>query len=102
MPLRIFKLGRFDTFRSRMKRARNEAYSRGFLEGELFTLAVGDGFRRDQALDWLNTVIEEGREELESQRASERVVEAWDMSCRIAFSLEIARVANLQLPNTSP
>ena len=102
MPLRIFKLGRFDTFPSRMKRARNEGYSRGFLEGKLFTLAVGDGFRRDQALDWLNTVIEEGREELESQHASERVVEAWDMSCRIAFSLEIARIANLQLPNASP
>ena len=90
MPLRIFQFGRLDTFPSRMKRARNEGYARGLMEGKLFALAVGDGFRRDQVLDWLNTVIEEGREELENQHASEREVEAWDMSCRIAFSLEIA------------
>jgi hypothetical protein len=90
MPLRVFQFGRFETFLSRIKRARNEGYARGFLEGRLFTSAVGDGFKRDQALDRLNTVIEEGREELENRRASEREVEAWDMSCRIAFLLEIA------------
>jgi hypothetical protein len=74
-----------------MKRARDDAYSRGFLEAKLFRLAVGKDFDRKQVLDWLNTVINDGRAELEDQHALEREVEAWDMSCRIAFLLEIAR-----------
>jgi hypothetical protein len=57
--------------------------------GKLFTLAA-EGFRREQLLDWLDNSIEEGREELSLQRASEREVEPWDMSCRIAFLVEIA------------
>jgi hypothetical protein len=89
MPLRFFKLGRADTFPSRMNRARNEGYFRGSTEGKLFKLPVGKVFERGQALDWLNTVIEEGREELQNQHATEREVEAWDMSCRIAFLVEI-------------
>jgi hypothetical protein len=90
MSLRVFKLGRADTFLSRVERARDEGYSRGFMEGGLFKLAVGGSFNRAQVLDWLDNVIEEGREELNNQHASEREVEAWDMSCRIAFLLEIA------------
>lgn len=73
-----------------MKRARNEGYLRGSLEAKLFKLAVGESFKREQALDWLDNIIEEGRAELNLQRASEREVEAWDMSCRIAFFVEIA------------
>jgi hypothetical protein len=73
-----------------MKRARNEGHLRGSLEAKLFKLAVGDSFKHEQALDWLHTIIEEGCAELSDQRASEREVEAWDMSCRIAFFVEIA------------
>jgi hypothetical protein len=84
------KPDRADTFLSRMERARNEGYLCGSREGKLFTLAVGKVFTREQATDWLDNVIEEGREELNDQHATEREVEAWDMSCRIAFLLEIA------------
>jgi hypothetical protein len=91
MPFRIFfKPGRGETLLSRMKRARGEGYSRGYWRGRLFTLAVGEGFKREQALDWLDNVIEEGREERYDQHASGREAEAWDMSCPIAFLLEIA------------
>jgi hypothetical protein len=89
MPFQIFKPGRADTFVSRMERVRNDAYSRGTFEGKVFKLAVGRDFQREQALDWLSTVIDEGREDLEAQHALEREVEAWDMSCRIAFLVEI-------------
>jgi hypothetical protein len=90
MPIQIFKSGLADTFLSRLKRAKNEGYSCGALEGKLFKLAVGKVFERQQALDWLDNVIEEGREDLHQQHAPEREVEAWDMSCRIAFLVEIA------------
>jgi hypothetical protein len=46
--------------------------------------------RTYQVLDWLRTAVDEGRAELESQHALEREVEAWDMSFRIAFLVEIA------------
>jgi hypothetical protein len=89
MPLQIFKAGRADTFASRMERTQNDAYSHGALEGKLFKLAAGKDFKREQALDWLSAVIDEGRGDLEAQHALEREVEAWDMSCRIAFLVEI-------------
>jgi hypothetical protein len=89
MPWLIDRSQRPDDFRSRVKRARNEGYLLGAREGKLFKLAVGQSFTHEQALDWLNNIIEEGREELEDQHAAEREVEAWDMSCRIAFLLEI-------------
>ena len=41
-------------------------------------------------MDWLQTNVDEGRGELEAQQAREREVEAADMSCRIAFLVEIA------------
>ena len=40
----------------------------------MFILAVGEDFKREQVLDWLDNVIEEGREELSLQYASERKV----------------------------
>ena len=73
-----------------MKRARNEAYLRGAQEAKMFRLAVGGSYQRQQALDWLDTVIEEGRAELEDQHALDREVEAWDMSCRIMFWVTLA------------
>jgi hypothetical protein len=84
------KPDRADTFLSRMKRARNEGYLCGSREGKLCKLAVGKAFTREQATDWLDSTIDEGRSELNDQHATEREVEAWDMSCRIAFLLEIA------------
>jgi hypothetical protein len=88
--MRVFKFGRLDTFLARMQRARNEGYLCGSREGKLFTLAVGKVFTREQVLDWLDNVIDEGRSELKDQHATEREIEAWDMSCRIMFLLEVA------------
>ncbi len=79
-----------DSFQARMQRARNEGYARGAREAKLFELAVGKVFEREQALDWLNTAIDDGRAELVAQHALEREIEAWDMSCRIAFLVAIA------------
>ena len=84
-----FKLGRADTLQSRVKRVRDEGYSRGAREAKLFKLAVGSVFERERSLDWLSAVIDDGRAELGDQHSLEREVEAWDMSCRIAFLLEI-------------
>jgi hypothetical protein len=86
----IFKSARAHTFEARMKRARNEGYARGTREARLFRLAVRKDFERRQAMDWLQTIVDEGRGELEAQHALEREVDAWDMSCRIAFLVRIA------------
>ena len=85
-----FKTARAHTFEARMQRARNEGYSRGSREAKLFRLALSRAFEREQALDWLTTVIDDGRAELEAQHALDREIEAWDMSCRIAFMVAIA------------
>jgi hypothetical protein len=90
MPLLNRKATRADTFEARMQRARNEGYARGFLEAKLFESAVGVIFPRNRALEWLSTAIDGGRAELDAQRALEREVEAWDMSCRIAFLVAIS------------
>jgi hypothetical protein len=81
---------RTDDLAGRMARAREEAYLRGAHEGKMFRLATGRSYQRQQALDWLDTVIEEGRAELEAQHALGREVEAWDMSCRIMFWVTLA------------
>jgi hypothetical protein len=85
-----FKTARAHTFEARMQRARNEGYSCGVREARLFRLAVGKDFEREQATDWLTTAIDEGRAELADQRALDCEIEAWDMSCRIAFMVVIA------------
>jgi hypothetical protein len=90
VPLQILNLRRADTFLSRIQRGRDDGYAREFLEGRLFKLAVAEGFKREQLFDWLDNAIDEGREERDLQHASEREAEAWDMSCRIAFFVEIA------------
>jgi hypothetical protein len=74
-----------------MQRARNEGYVRGAQEARLFRLAMAPPFQREQAArDWLNTAIDDGRAELEAQHALEREVDAWDMSCRIMFMVQIS------------
>ncbi|MGC2812324.1 MAG: hypothetical protein WA303_18345 [Bradyrhizobium sp.] len=72
-----------------MQRARDEGYARGAGEARLFKLAVGESFQRQQALDWIGTAIDEARVDLEAQHALEREIEAFDMSCRIAFLVAI-------------
>jgi hypothetical protein len=78
------------TLCARMLRSRNEGYERGAREAKLFRLAVADSFQRQQALDWLNAAIDDGRAELEAQHALEREIDAWDLSCRIMFMLVMA------------
>lgn len=79
-----------DTFASRIQRAKREGFTCGSREAKLFRLAIGQAvFTRDQAHSWLNTVIDDGRAELEAQHALEREIEAWDIACRIAFMVEI-------------
>jgi hypothetical protein len=89
MPFPNFSRGQANTFQARMQRARNEGYSHGAREAKLFKLAVGKVFERESALDWLSSAIDDGRRELDTQHALEREIEAWDMSCRIAFMVAI-------------
>jgi hypothetical protein len=80
---------RLDTFAARIRRSKSEGFACGAREGKLFRLAVGKS-AGDQVYGWLNAAIDEGRAELEAQHALEREIEAWDMSCRIAFLVQIA------------
>jgi hypothetical protein len=88
-----FKRTQADTLEARMRRARNEGCVRGAKEAELFKARVGKVFERERALDWVNNAICDGRADLQSQHALEREIEAWDMSCRIAFLIRIERRA---------
>jgi hypothetical protein len=81
--------GRPDTLSGRIARSRNEGYLRGAHEAKLFRLAMAGTFRRQQALDWLNIAIDDGRAELEAQHALEGEIEAWDLSCRIMFMVMV-------------
>jgi hypothetical protein len=64
---------------------------RGALEAMLFRVSrSGKAPDYYQALEWLQAVVDEGRSELETQRAFERELEAWEMSCRIAFMIRLA------------
>lgn len=83
--LRFRRNDRTYNLSGRMTRARNEAYLRGAHEAKVFRLVTGNAYRRDQALDWLNNAVQEGRSELETQHALGYEIEAWDMSCRIMF-----------------
>ena len=81
---------RLDTFAARIHRAKQEGFACGSREGKSFRLAVKNaGYGRERVYVWLNSVVHEGRAELEAQHSLEREVEAWDMSCRIAFLVEI-------------
>jgi hypothetical protein len=83
--------GRIDILDARIQRAKIEGFACGSREAKLFLLSVGKAdFGRAQTHEWLNTVVEEGRVGLQAQRALEQETEAWDMSCRIAFLVEIA------------
>lgn len=89
MPIPTLTRGRADTFEARKQRARDEGYARGAGEALLFKLAVGKDFQRQQALDWIETAIDEGRVDLEARHTPEREIEAFDISCRIAFLVAI-------------
>jgi hypothetical protein len=75
----------------RLQRARSAGEARGALEAKLFRVSrSGKAPDYYQALEWLQAVVDEGRSELETQRAFERELEAWEMSCRIAFMIRLA------------
>jgi hypothetical protein len=54
----------------------------------LFALAVGEGLKRQQALDWLDNLIEEGQG---AEHACEREVEARDCLAGLRFCLRSRR-----------
>jgi hypothetical protein len=84
------KPARTGSFVARMEPMRRARYLRGRDEAKLFVLSAGNDLAHHQAVAWINAVIEEGRSELQTQRAIEREIEAWDMSCRIMFMVMIA------------
>jgi hypothetical protein len=90
MRFPTFRAGRADTLTARMRRARDDGFYRGSAEAKLFKLAAGGSFAGEQAENWINTAIEDGRSELEAQHALDREIEAWDLSVRIAFFVAIA------------
>jgi hypothetical protein len=76
--------------RDRQRLARKAGYARGDREARLFRLATTGAFQREQALELLNTAIDDGRGDPRDQRALEREIDAWDMSCRIMFMVQIS------------
>jgi hypothetical protein len=57
------------------------------LQAKLFKLALAGVYQREQALDWLSAA---GRAQLQDQHALAREIDAWDMSCRIMFMVQIS------------
>jgi hypothetical protein len=51
---------------------------------------VAGVYQCEQAPDWLSAAIDEGRAQLQDQHALEREIDAWDMSCRIMFMVQIS------------
>jgi len=51
-----------------MKRAKDEGYLCGSQEAKLFTLTVGKVLTREQAMDWLDSIVDEGRVDQECQQ----------------------------------
>jgi hypothetical protein len=91
-PLQIGMMpipARTDALKAELQKARNRGYTHGAREARRFRLATGRGYGRQRALDWLRAAIDRGRAELQVQQAPEREIEAWDMSCRIAFMLAV-------------
>jgi hypothetical protein len=78
-----------NSYVARMERARRAGYTHGSHEAHLFQITIGKDADRDKAIDWLNASVEIGREELLAQRAFDREIEAWDISCRIMFMVTI-------------
>jgi hypothetical protein len=72
-----------------LERARQSGYAYGDREAKVMLLAHA-GFDQRQAVGWLNTKMQEGRANLIAQRATEREIEAWDLSCRIMFMVRIS------------
>jgi hypothetical protein len=85
-----------ESLSARLERARRSGYADGGREAKLMLLAIGKGFEQSQAIGWLNTVIEEGRADLIAQQAIDREIDAWDMSCRIMFSVTISASKSLR------
>jgi hypothetical protein len=89
MPIPIMRPGRASSLEASLQQARNRGYASGASEARLFKSAVGKGYGRTQALDWLGRAVAVGRTDLASQHTQEREIDAWDMSCRIAFMVAI-------------
>jgi hypothetical protein len=80
---------RISSLEASLQQARNRGYASGAFEARLFKSAVGKGYGRAQALAWLGGAVAVGRTDLASKRAQEREIDAWDLSCRIAFMVAI-------------
>jgi hypothetical protein len=89
MNIPSLRRGRDDSIEARLQRARDHGYASGASEARLFKSAVGKGYGRSQALEWLGGTVAVGRTDLANQHAHEDEIDAWDMSCRIAFMVAI-------------
>jgi hypothetical protein len=85
MSIPSLRRGREDSIEAHLQRARNQGYASGASEARLFKSTVGKGYGRSQALEWLGRAVAVGRTDLAGQHAHEDEIDAWDMSCRIAF-----------------
>jgi cell division inhibitor SulA len=64
---------------ARLERARQSGYADGGREAKSMLFALRKGVEQSQVIGWVNTVIEEGRADLLTQRAIDREIDAWDM-----------------------
>ena len=99
----IFNFGstKASSYLARLENMREEGYARGAHDARMFLLAAGKYYQPPQAHDWINKAIEEGRRELQAQRALEREIATWDLACRTMFLLMTIRDWSVRGTKTS-
>src|SRR5271167_1437040 len=86
-----FRSTEASSYLARLEKMREEGYTRGAHEARMFLLAAGKYYQPPQAHAWINNAIEGGRRELQAQRALEREIATWDLTCRTMFLLMTIR-----------